>query len=417
MACDRAQGRRDNVTIAEGYVLEPVLAGLDAPTAAVFDGEDLLVAESGRTGASGPRVLRRRGREDTETIAEGGLRPPVAGLAVDGGTLFVSHAGAVAAFEHGTARSVLEGLPSEGDHGNTQLARGPDGRLYLGQGTRTNAGVVGPDNFVDGWLLEHPRLHEIPCEDVVLNGQSFASENPFDRDGGRAVTGAYRPFGHRATPGETVPGRPRCGGSIARFAPDGTGLEVVAWGLRNPTGLRFDRAGRLWAVSQGPEDRGSRAISNAPDVLVRVQGGAWYGWPDYVDGEPVSGRRFQDPDRARPQLLWQHHPPLTRPFASVPGGSGIAGFDFSPGAPFGHGGDAFAAASGGILRIDMKTGEAEDFARAARGSGALQQPVDALFGPDGALYVVDIGILRATARRPQAVPGTGTVWRIHRVGR
>jgi hypothetical protein len=48
---------------------------------------------------------------------------------------------------------------------------------------------------------------------------------------------------------------------------------------------------------------------------------------------------------------------------------------------------------------------------------SLEQVRQATVGPDGALYVVDIGILRATARRPQAVPGTGTVWRIHRVGR
>lgn len=438
VACRSERAPAGGVTIARGYALEPVLAGLDAPTVAIFDGNDLLVAESGRRGTAGPRILRVRGREDVETVAATGLRAPVTGLALVDGRLFVSHAGSVAEVQNGSLRAVLDGLPSEGDHPNTRLARGPDGKLYLGQGTRTDAGVVGPDNFADGWPLEHPGRHEVPCRDVVLNGQSFVSDNPLTpEEGDLAVTGAYRPFGQPAAPGDVVHGQPRCGGSIARFAPDGTAFEVMAWGLRHPLGLRFDRAGRLWATSQGPQARGSRAIFDAPDVLVRVQEDAWYGWPDFIDGEPASARRFQAPDRARPRLLWQHHPPLARHFASFPGGPGLGGLDFSPGEPFGFGGDAFVAASGRlggggasraserprgfrVLRVDMKTGESHDFIRTEDdgppppGQASLQQPVDAFFGPDRALYVVDMGWASVASPGRTAVPGTGAVWRISR---
>ena len=46
---------------------------------------------------------------------------------------------------------------------------------------------------------------------------------------------------------------------------------------------------------QGADDRGSRPIGNAPDSLYVVEGGAWYGWPDFVCGRPVTDpahRRF-----------------------------------------------------------------------------------------------------------------------------
>src|SRR6185295_2567430 len=38
---------------------------------------------------------------------------------------------------------IVTGLPSDGDNGNQQIAIGNDGRLYFGEGGRTNAGVPG----------------------------------------------------------------------------------------------------------------------------------------------------------------------------------------------------------------------------------------------------------------------------------
>ncbi|MDP9445144.1 MAG: hypothetical protein M3P83_12660 [Actinomycetota bacterium] len=50
--------------------------------------------------------------------------------------------------------------------------------------------------------------------------------------------------------------------------------------------------GRLLAVDQGADDRGSRPIGNAPDVLFNVRLGAWCGWPDFVAAAPVTDARF-----------------------------------------------------------------------------------------------------------------------------
>jgi glucose/arabinose dehydrogenase len=420
------------VRLEKGYRIEPVVAGLSAPTALAFDGTDMLLAESGLAAAAPARLLRVGAWGGLEVEAEAGLQPPVTGLLMVDGVPFVSHRGAVVALEPAGARTVAADLPSGGDHGNNQMARGPDGRIYLGQGTVTNAGVVGLDNHALGWLAERPELHDVPCRDVVLVGQRFETEDP-RVPGTRASTGAFRPFGSTAAPGEVARGRDRCGGSIVRFWPSGEGFELVAWGLRNPFGLRFDARGRLFATSLGADVRGSRAVFNDPDLMVRVREGAWYGWPDFFDGEPADARRFAAPDHARPRLLWQHHPPLARAFTTFRSHTGASGFDFAPEA-FGFAGQAFVAAFGDlapfttgaavlasgfrVLRVDMSTGRVWDFARNAAGDaseeGGLRRPVDAAFGPDGALYVVDFGLMSAGPQGLRVVAESGAVWRIFR---
>ena len=66
-----------------------------------------------------------------------------------GGMLGGASAGGVLS---GGLRDLVTGLPSLGDHHNNQIAAGPDGKIYFGQGVATNSGVVGVDNFVFGWL-------------------------------------------------------------------------------------------------------------------------------------------------------------------------------------------------------------------------------------------------------------------------
>ncbi|HET7771515.1 MAG TPA: PQQ-dependent sugar dehydrogenase, partial [Chloroflexota bacterium] len=272
-----------DIRLPAGYKIEPVVTNLSVLTTLAFDGRDLLVAESGWQDTAKPRVLRLsldRPDGNARTLAAEGLEWPVTGLLMVDGRLYVSHKGKVSIVEDGgRLRDIVTDLPSKGDHQNNTLALGPDGKIYLGQGTVTNSGVVGIDNYVFGWLPENPTLHEVPCKDVTLVGENFETDDPLNRGGPRVRTGAYKPFGKASEPGEVVKGNPKCGGSIVRFDKDGSNFELVAWGLRNPYGLRFDRGGQLWATFHGADVRGSRNIFNDPDYLVRVEQGAWYGWP------------------------------------------------------------------------------------------------------------------------------------------
>ena len=89
-------------------------------------------------------------------------------------------------------------------------------------------------------------------------------------------TGAFVPFGTETTPGQVIPGSVKSSGSILRCNPDGTDLEVVAWGLRNPYGLAFDPSGRLFATEHGPSGFDG---AGGDDEINVVRRGANYGWP------------------------------------------------------------------------------------------------------------------------------------------
>ena len=426
----------EHVDVEDGYRIEAVVANLTVPTTAIFDGNDLLIAESGFNKAGRARVLRVRPDGSTQEVVSEGLNPPVTGLALREGRLFVSHAGKVSVVEGAALRDIVTGL-RYGDHSNNKIVFGPDGKLYMGQGTVTNTAVVGVDSFVFGWLKENPANHEVPCRDVTLTGANFESDNPLTDGDDKATTGAYKPFGTASKAGEVIKGEPKCGGSIVRFNADGSNFEVVAWGLRNPFGVQFDRAGQLWTTNHGADVRGSRNIFNDPDYLVRVEQDAWYGWPDYYDGRPATDARFNAPEKPKPPMLWRNHPKLASAFVTFPSHIGTNGLAFSPGGTFGFDGDAFIAAYGtftpvttginvspvgfSVLRVNMKTKAIDEFVdndlpgpAYLNQQNGLNRPSDVVFAPDNSMYIVDWGASALDEKGLMLKPRTGVVWRVYR---
>lgn len=427
------------IRLPQGYRIEAVVTNLSVPTTLVVEDGDLIVTESGWADTARPRVLRISLDGRVQVLVGDGLRGPVTGVLFLNGALYVSHRGRVSLVEDDRiVRDAVTDLPSDGDHQNNQIVAGPDGRIYMGQGTVTNSAVVGIDNYIFGWLDKHPQLHETPCRDIALTGENFETEDPLTQADDRVSTGAYKPFGTPGRPGEVITGSPKCGGSIVRFDPDGSGFEVVAWGLRNPFGLAFDRSGVLWATYHGADVRGSRSIFDDPDYMVRVQEGAWYGWPEFFAGEPVTARRFDAPTQRAPAFLWREHPPLARPDVTFDTHSGINGFAFSPGGAFAFEGDAFIAMFGAyvpvatginvrpagysVVHLNMRTREVHEFASNTlpgpsyvNRSGGFDRPTDIAFGPDQSMYVLDWGSSTVTEKGLELVPQTGVVWRIYPV--
>jgi hypothetical protein len=104
--------------------------------------------------------------------------------------------------------------------------------MYFGQGTVTNSGVVGEDNA--RWIKEHPFGHDYPGSFISLTGKNFKTKNLLSRAINEQVkTGAFSPFGVPTYRGEYIKGIVKASGSILRANPDGSQLELVAWGLRN----------------------------------------------------------------------------------------------------------------------------------------------------------------------------------------
>ncbi|MBH1941119.1 PQQ-dependent sugar dehydrogenase [Mobilitalea sibirica] len=425
----------EDVNVPQGYQIEVFATGLDTPIGLVFTEEGgLLVAEAG-VSTGNPRVLFLvEGR--FEVIADG-FNVPITGINYRNGDIYVSHRGVITILrEDGTREDIISGLPSFGDFSNNNVTFGPEGKIYFGQGTATNSGVVGLDNQ---WIFEHPYFHDQPGDFILARGVNYETTNAFIPAAESAMTGPFRPYGEPSLlPVEVVRGTIEASGSILRANPDGSDLELVAWGLRNPSCIKFDLNNNLYIANQGMTNRGSRPIANAPDEFHMFVPNQWYGWPDFSAGMPVSAPRFTPEGRPQPELLLYNIPSVPpRPLASFPANSYIMGFDFNYSSEFGPVGDAYIAEFGSIRyeetgeliltgighrisRININTGQTSTFSINKSGfpavtplEGGLGRPTDVKFGPDGAMYVTDF--TATTLRDPnEFIPNTGVIWRISR---
>lgn len=426
----------NDIYLPPGYQIEVYAQGLDAPNCMIFNEDgDIFIAESGFFSGN-PKLIRLR-NGIFEILAEN-FNPPITGIALREGNIYVSHKGMITAiYPDGTKVNIISGLPSNGDYCNNNIVFDLYGRLYFGQGTVTNSGVVGPDN---NWISQYPFAHDYPGSFIMVNGQNFESNNLLVASREPAYTGAFSPFGIRNMPFEVKKGVVKASGSVISIRPDGSGMELVAWGLRNPTYIRFDEEGKLFAANHGFDIRGSRPIANAPDEFHQIVPDVWYGWPDYAGGEPVTLNRFQPNGGPKPEFLLTNHPNIPpRPLAVFPPNSNIMGFDFNYDSSFGGYGNVYIAEFGAIISrtyepeifnpgighrvsiIDISTGGVTTFAinksrfpSYISGEHGFGRPVDVVFGPDKALYVLDMGI--STRNDPYSlIPNSGVIWRISRV--
>jgi len=433
------------VALPPGYRIELVAAGLDMPTGVTFDrdGQPCIVESGYSYGEvfATPRLVRLEPDGSRTTLAEG-RNGPWTGVVANDGVFFIAEGGVLEGGRilrvdgEGAVTVLIDDLPSVGDHHTNGPALAPDGSLYFGIGSATNSGVVGDDNIAFGWVDRYPRFCDIPGQTITLRGQNFESKT-------RQGTGAYSPLGVSAFEGETIRGETLCTGSLLSIPSTGGEPRLVAWGFRNPFGMAIAPDGALYVTDNGYDERGSRPVWGSPDVLWRVESDAWYGWPDYVAGRPVTNDEFKPPgeEHAQPLLL---NPPgqPPKPVAEFECHSSADGFDFSRSEEFGHVGQAFVALFGDqapatgkllgavgfkVVRVDVQTGLIEEFAvnrgpengpASKVGGGGLERPIAARFSPDGReLYVVDFGVL--TQPGPdQAVPRrqTGVLWKIARGG-
>lgn len=457
--------------VPDGFRAEVVVSGLTYPTSVEFDDEGAMyIAEAGYSYGDelpAPRILRVSLDGTISAIAEGAtLAGPINDLLWHDGQLFVSHRGKISVLDAGgEVRDLVIGLPSEGDHHNNQMTVGPDGKIYFGQGTYTNSGVVGVDNFKMGWLNEHPDFHDIPAQDITLIGRTFESHNPLNTKGQRVHTSAFHPFAEADPQGSVVQGQTKSSGTILRMNPDGSELEVYAWGLRNPYGVMWSPDGTLYATENGFDVRGSRPIANDEEDIYVITEGAWHGWPDYAMGTPVTDPRFRPKDKPQPQFVMTQHPPVEQPWLNFPKHSAIAKLDFSRSESFGDGhmfvaffghmspmtGEAPEEHGGHrVVRVDPANKRVETFfsktgGHSGHGHGGEQgsghpgesgggsvhgdgqqhgesltagprRLLDVRFAPDGnALYIADFGAM-VVGDKPRPVPGTGVVWRIVNMG-
>lgn len=422
----------NDISVPQGYQIDVFAEGLDTPVGMVFnDMGEMIIAESGLI-TGNPRIcILRNGTK--EVIVEN-LLSPLTGVNYLNRNIYASHKGKISLIElDGRLRHIITGLPSNGDYSNYRVTFGIDGKMYFGQGTATNSGVVGLDNQ---WAKDYPLFCDTPGEYILVHGQNFLTNNMNLAVQEPALTGAFSPYGIMNMPFEVKKGVVRASGSILRANIDGSGLELYAWGLRNPFQLKFDINNRLFASNNGFDVRGSRPIANSPDEIQFIQQGRWYGWPDYTGGEPVTDPRFRPEGGVQPEFLIANHPQQPpQPYAVFPPHSNISGFEFNYNPDFGPVGDIYIAEFGSlgpeevggrpyagighrVTRLDNTTRNIVTFAinrsgfpAHITGEGGFGYPIDIAFGPDRAMYILDYG-LTVRGEPSNFIPNTGVIWRV-----
>jgi glucose/arabinose dehydrogenase len=199
---------------------------------------------------------------------------------------------------------------------------------------------------------------------------------------------------------------------ILEFNPDGSGMRVYAYGIRNAVGLAINpTTGELWCSVNERDALGDNLV---PDYITHVQEGGFYGWPWWYLGA------HQDPRHAgkRPELkdkvivpdvlLHPHNASLEMTFYD--------GKQF----PAEYQGDIFASEHGSwnratrvgyeVIRVPLHqtghaTGEYEDFMTGfvVDDGHVWGRPVGITVAPDGSLLVTD--------------DGSSSIWRVSYAGK
>ncbi|MGI8486902.1 MAG: PQQ-dependent sugar dehydrogenase, partial [Thermomicrobiales bacterium] len=270
-----------------------IAEGLAFPSSLAFDDAgNAYVGETGIGfgGSSRGGKVWKIGPDGEKTLLATDLGFPLTGLVFHVGSLWVSQGsnpGLITRLElDGTHVDIRNNLPGGGNYHTGEVAFGPDDKMYWGQGAMTNTGLVGLDALIMGWLKKLPHSVDIPGYDIELNDVRVETSNPFKKDDPTAklITGPFSQFGETVEQGTLIEAESPATSAIHRANLDGSDVEMVAWGIRNAFGLRFLPDGRLLAMDQGADDRGSRPVGNVPDYLWEVKPSVWYGWPGFMGG-------------------------------------------------------------------------------------------------------------------------------------
>jgi glucose/arabinose dehydrogenase len=342
-----------------GFRVDLYAAGLDNPREIrVAPNGDMFVAESAPGRIRVFRGVRAGGAAAESAVFAAGLDRPF-GMAFDPPGphpqyLYVANTDSVVRFPYangdwkarGPAEVIVPSLPS-GGHWTRDLAFSPDGKtMYVSVGSASN------DDDADN----NPREY------------------------------------HRA--------------DILEFRPDGSGLRVFAWGIRNAVGIAVDLAtGALWA---SVNERDGLGDNLPPDFITHVQENGFYGWPWFYTGphqdprHPGKHPELRDKVIIPDVLLQPHNASLEMTFYQA--GQFPARFR----------GGIFAAEHGSWNR-GVRTGYEVIFVPVVNGRAAGEyedfltgfvtprgdvwgRPVGVAVGADGSLFVSD--------------DGSGSIWRV-----
>lgn len=270
-------------------------------------------------------------------------------------------------------QDVITGLPvSPNEHGTNGIAFDAEGRLYIAQGSNTNAGVP---------------AERFPRDDTPLSGAVLVADVSAPGFDGNVT---YDPPDAASVTSRIV------SGDVRVFAP----------GFRNPYDLVLHSNGKVYALDNGPNlDSGpaSETCDSAgaepyePDELDLVVEGQYYGSPNR--------NRGRDDPRQCTYVSGRDSGSATAPIARL-------GLSIVPAGLLEYTSGAFGGTLRGdliyvewgdprrVMRVELSDDGTRVVSIAPIAEGPLGRPLDATLGPDGTIYLAEWESLQIGYLRP-----------------
>ena len=185
-------------------------------------------------------------------------------------------------------KELIKDIPNNGINRETKLLV-KDNMLYVSIGTNTNSGIVNKKG----------EAYDKPTMTLTLRGNNYGNNR----------TGLFSPFAVHTEKDEIVKGDNIGNGSIMSYDLENKKLSIYSHGIRNVNGLDIDSEGKIKGIVGGMEDIGERPIKDDRDYIYEFKKKAWYGWPDYSGGDPITSPRFTDSKKV--EFLIENHPSKT----------------------------------------------------------------------------------------------------------
>lgn len=166
---------------------------------------------------------------------------------------------------------LINNLPNNGLNHKTNIILNRD-YLYISIGSNTNSGIVDENN-----KNEDKASFEWESTGIGYNNNYV-----------------FVPFGEKVIEGQKIKENVLSNASILRYDLNSNEFITYATGIRNVEGLAIDSLGKLTAIVGGMEDSGVRAVKDDADYIYNIKEKAWYGWPDFSGGDPITSPRFSD---------------------------------------------------------------------------------------------------------------------------
>ena len=250
----------------------------------------------------------------TVSVIAGGLGKPRFMAFDDAGNLLVADAAAGAVYRYpyaggalGEQEALVTGLAQPASVALFSDAGGTF--LYVGEQTQVSRFAYRPDGPVGQQEVIVPNL---PVGGHSTRTVAFGPDNRLYLAVGSSCNICTETDPIRAT--------------VSRANPDGSDLQIIATGLRNPVGLAFQPGtDTLWATVNERDNQGNEI---PPDLVTIVREGANYGWPACLPPDATPQEAGADCSRVTPPTvgIQAHSAPLGLAFLSgngVPAGLSV----------------------------------------------------------------------------------------------